>query len=116
MNASGATTSSTFYVPALDCPEELALIEKGLRRLEGVVDLAPDYLNRRLAVEYVVPRLDALTIAAQIRQMGFAAEVVSHETVGSAARPYLRRTTLTGAVLLGLAFATSLLASSPIAG
>ncbi|HWB10590.1 MAG TPA: cation-translocating P-type ATPase [Pirellulales bacterium] len=121
MNASGATTSSSFYVPALDCPEEFSLIEKGLRRLEGVVDLTPDYLNRRLAVEYDAPKLDALTIAARIRQIGFEAEVVSHEAVshrtgGQAPRPYLRRTTLAGAALLGLAFAASFVFSSPVPG
>ena len=91
------------------------MIEKGLRRLDGVVDLAPDYLNRRLAVEYDAA-IDPLTIAARIRQIGFAAEVVSHETVGQAPRTYLRRTTVVGAVLLGLAFAAHLLFSSSIPG
>jgi Cd2+/Zn2+-exporting ATPase len=121
MTAPGTTTSSTFYVPALDCPEEFSLIEKGLRRLDGVVDLLPDYLNRRLAVEYDSPKLDALSIAARIRQIGFEAEVVSHEAVSlatgrQAPRASLRRTTVAGATLLGLGFAARLLLSSPVPG
>jgi Cd2+/Zn2+-exporting ATPase len=105
MTSPGTTTSASFHVPALDCPEELSLIERGLRRLEGVVELSPDYLNRRLIVEYDSSRLDALTVAAKIRQLGFAAELLSHEvTVPRMSRPYLRRTTVAGGVLLGLAF------------
>jgi Zn2+/Cd2+-exporting ATPase len=118
MTSQATTTSATFFVPALDCPEELALIEKGLRRSEGVVDLSPDYLNRRLVVEFDAPRLDAPSIAAQIRQLGFVAELVPNDDMPRERppRPYLRRTTVAGAALLGLALAAKFLALLPLVG
>ena len=116
MDSAPATTSATLYVPALDCPEELSLIEKGLRRLPGVVDLAPDYLNRRLVVEHDAG-LNALAIAAEVRQIGFAAEVVSHTSLPTASpRARIRRSTLSGAVLLVIGFATQWLLRWPAAG
>lgn len=105
MDSAATTASATLYVPALDCPEELSLIEKGLRRLPGIVDLAPDYLNRRLIVEHDVG-LNPLAIAAQVRQIGFSAEVLSQAALAAAPpRTRLRQSTLAGAALLLLAFA-----------
>ena len=44
------TVHELFHVPALDCPEELAQIERGLRRLEGVGAVSADYVGRVLRV------------------------------------------------------------------
>src|SRR5579884_3581732 len=106
MDSAATTSSATLYVPALDCPEELSVIEKGLRRLPGIVELAPDYLNRRLVVEHDAA-LNPLTIAAEVRQIGFSAEVLSHAALPSIPPPRarIRRGTLAGAALLVLAFA-----------
>ncbi len=99
-----SSASATLHVPALDCPDELTLIERGLRRVPGIVDLYPDYLQRRLRVEFD-ERLEASQIAAEIRRIGFAAEVVSRETLAQpvAAPPTVRWTTLAGAALLAAA-------------
>ena len=114
MNSAATTTSATFYVPGLDCPEELLLLEKGLRRLHGVIDLSPDYLNRRLAVECDA-RLNPLTIAAEIRQIGFAAEVLSHGSVAPLPpRARIRRTTITGALLLLAGFVVQIVLSESL--
>ena len=61
-----------FEIPALDCSEELSLIRKGLNQLEGVAELHPDYLHRRLRVEFDAERLDAARIARRIEEIGFS--------------------------------------------
>jgi Cd2+/Zn2+-exporting ATPase len=111
------TTTTRLRVPALDCPEELSLIEKGLRRFRGVVDLAPDYLNRRLVVEHDA-QLDGASIAAEIRRLGFAAELMPPASAGQAAAPPLRirRGTPIGALLLLVGFVARLTFVNPIAG
>ncbi|HVX12654.1 MAG TPA: cation-translocating P-type ATPase [Pirellulales bacterium] len=115
------TTTTTLHVPALDCPEELSLIEKALRRMRGIADLAPDYLQRRLVIEHD-SQLDGLAIAAEIRQIGFAADVVSPAADGTLAGQMptapagVRRSTLVGAVLLLLGLAARLAFASPVVG
>lgn len=66
--------NATFLIPALDCPRELALIEQGLRPLAGISGLFPDYLDRRLKVEFDPRHMDAGQIADHIRQLGFPVE------------------------------------------
>lgn len=110
-------TCTTLRVPALDCPDELSLIEKALHPLAGVANLAPDYLNRRLTVEHTA-ELDGPTIAAKIRQLGFSAEVVEPGTLGQAtlAPLRIRPGTLGGAAILILAFAARLSLADPSFG
>ncbi len=76
------TTSriETFRVPALDCPEELALIAKGLDRVRGVGELYPDYLNRSVKVAFDPQQIDPARIAQRIRQIGFEAQVAAAST------------------------------------
>ena len=47
-----STTVETFSIPALDCPDELALIERALSKESGVGRLAPNYVQRTLRVEF----------------------------------------------------------------
>src|SRR5262245_45987281 len=86
----------------MDCPDELLLIEKALRPLEGVLDLAPDYLNRTLAVEFDADRLDPPRLCNQIRSIGLDAEPIAAAlpVVDPWTRPKIRRWTLAGAGLL----------------
>ncbi|MBX3415242.1 MAG: cation-translocating P-type ATPase [Pirellulales bacterium] len=77
MAVRSSSTRETISIPALDCPEEMALIERGLRRLEGLGELEPDYLRRTLRVEFDPARLDAATLVARVREIGFPAEVAS---------------------------------------
>ena len=69
-----ATTTETFGIPALSCPDEMVVLEKALGRLPGVASLMPDYLNRALRVEFRPDQVDAATIAASIRRLGFDVE------------------------------------------
>ncbi|HVX63832.1 MAG TPA: cation-translocating P-type ATPase [Pirellulales bacterium] len=99
--------SATFEVPALDCPEELSVIRKGLSRVDGVGELHPDYLNRRLRIEFDADRLDPSRIARRIQEIGFSAQWLTSEAGGGAAASGLsavRWTTLAGGALLLAAF------------
>jgi Cd2+/Zn2+-exporting ATPase len=96
---------ATLHIPALDCSEEMALIEKGLRGSPGVGSLSADYLNRALRIQFDPGLTDAAAIASAIQQIGFEAEPVEATDISaselSAARP--QTTTLIGGVLLLLA-------------
>lgn len=101
--------SATFEIPALDCPEELSVIRKGLARIDGVGELYPDYLNRRLRIEFDADQLDASRIARQIQEIGFSAQWLTSEAGSDAAAvssgSTVRWTTLAGGALLLTAFA-----------
>ncbi len=82
--------SAALHVPSLDCAEEFALVEKGLAPLVGLTAIRPDYLGRRLIVEFDPARLDAQRVAERIRRIGFAAEV-ARRRIDSGRRPPLHR-------------------------
>ncbi len=125
----------TVYISALDCPDETAIIEKALRRLPGVVSLAPDYVGRTLEVEFVPQHIDLQQIAVEIRATGFEAEplLTPRPIEVRAPSPRWRPTTTAGGALLaaalalhaagwasatvvpGLAIASTLISSLPVA-
>ena len=101
-----ANTTATFQIPALDCAEELALIEKGLRPLEGIGELSPDYLNRRLRVAFDPTRQNEDAIAERLAAIGFPAEASQANAKRTGDAPaWPRPSTLVGAALLMLAIA-----------
>lgn len=102
--------SATFEIPALDCSEELSLIRKGLSQLEGVADLYPDYLNRRLQVAFDADRLDAARVARKIEEIGFSVLPATTQDARQADRRTqetapVRWFTVAGGVLLAAAAA-----------
>jgi len=108
-------TSAIFEIPALDCPEELSLIRKGLKRVEGVAELHPDYLNRRLRIEFDAERVDVPGLALRIREIGFSAQVLVREGGLPIVRPAadvaaVRWSTVAGGALLLFAAAVDWLA------
>jgi len=102
--------SATFEIPALDCSEELSLIRKGLNQLDGISQLHPDYLNRRLRVEFDAERLDAARVRLRIEEIGFSARLLAGEEAARRERPApetasVRWSTVGGGVLLAAAAA-----------
>lgn len=99
--------TKTFHIPALDCPDELALIERSLRGARGIERLSPDYLARSLRVVFDPAQTNAAAIVQSIQQAGFSAEERAHSSkvdlppsaAASAGHP-LPRTTLAGGLLL----------------
>ncbi len=67
--------AETIHVPALDCPDELALIERSLRGIAGIIHMAPDYFGRNLRVEFDAAQTDAQSILSAIQSAGFSAQV-----------------------------------------
>jgi len=68
--------STTYHVPALDCPDELALLERSFRKTRGIGELAADYLARNLRVEYDPAQTDSAQILQAIQAAGFRAQLV----------------------------------------
>ena len=95
----------TFSIPALDCPEEMALIEKWLLHHPGIADLNPLCLERRLRVTYDSRLTSSLRIAAAVSDLGWPAWVtVAEAPVEVPTQRTLRwSTTLAGVGLLLLA-------------
>ncbi len=103
-------TSAIFEIPALDCPEELSVIRKGLSRVEGVGEFYPDYLNRRLRIEFDADRIDAGRVASSIQEIGFSAHWLTSANAPEGAASQrrvagVRWTTIVGGLLLSAAFA-----------
>lgn len=67
--------TATFNIPALDCPDEFALIQRGLRGAPGVANLAPDYFSRQLRVEFDPAQTNPTSIAQLVASAGFPAQI-----------------------------------------
>lgn len=98
-------TTHTFFIPALDCPEEYALIDKGLAQLPGVQGTSPDYLGRALRVQFDPAEVDVTLIEGQLRQIGFPSQPQTSSATPSsagvlAATPVRWSTIIAGALLV----------------
>ncbi|MGE0759224.1 MAG: heavy metal translocating P-type ATPase [Pirellulaceae bacterium] len=101
------TAIHTFHIPALHCPEEHQLIEKGLRGMEGLRGTRADYLSRTLRIEVDARGADAQAIEVRLRQIGFPGQHGDPQPAIRAPRPTLAATmgwsTLVAGALLVLA-------------
>lgn len=77
LNSSACAARVVLRVPAMDCPEELGLIERRLEHLEGIGPLHADYVQRRLHVSYDPEHLEVDQITQSIRALGFTVEQAS---------------------------------------
>jgi Cd2+/Zn2+-exporting ATPase len=87
----------------MDCPDELALIRKALARLEGIGTLRPDYLHRRLLVQFDPTRTNGEQIAARITEIGFPASLASNGAPPPKTNWTRHAFTATGGTLLAVA-------------
>src|SRR4051794_22116695 len=69
--------ATTFHIPALDCPEELMLIERRLGGVRGIRRIVPDYLSRDLRIEYDAAETDAAAVIEAVKSTGFRTQVKS---------------------------------------
>lgn len=108
--------SATFEIPALDCSEELSLIRKGLNQLDGISELYPDYLNRRLRVEFDAERLNAARVAQKIEEIGFTVRpIATQENRQAKETAPVRWSTVGGGILLAVAATVYGLTAAPFA-
>ena len=93
---------STFKVEGMDCHEEVAMLEKRLKRLAGVEALDADVLAQRMRVKYDAARLSTAAIAEAVAETGMRAWLEHEEPVMPAGSLLSRQVIV---VISGLALA-----------
>jgi Cd2+/Zn2+-exporting ATPase len=105
---------SIFRIEGMDCHEEVAILERSLKRLAGLEALDADVLGQRLRVKYDAAKLSTTGIAEAVARTGMRAWLEHEEPQPSAsATSRLKFVVLSGIALalalthqaLGLAFA-----------
>ena len=64
---------STFKIEGMDCHEEVAILERRLRRLAGLEALDADVIGQRLRIKYDAAKLSTGSIADAVAQTGMRA-------------------------------------------
>src|SRR5436190_2713538 len=82
---------STFKVEGMDCHEEVAILEKRLRKLTGLEALDADILGQRLRIKYDAAKLTTSAISEAVAQTGMRAWLEHDEPVGAAPSAATRR-------------------------
>ena len=98
---------STFKVEGMDCHEEVAILERRLKRLSGLEALDADVIGQRLRIKYDAAKLSTGSIAEAVAQTGMRAwlEHEEPEPVAASAENRLRLLACSGcAFALGLVF------------
>ena len=96
---------STFRIEGMDCHEEVAILERRLKRLSGLEALDADVVGQRLRIKYDAAKISADAIAEAVAQTGMRAWLEHEQPAPS--RTGWRRHFVTGSGLLlvvGLAF------------
>jgi len=99
---------STFKVEGMDCHEEVAILERRLKRLSGLESLDADVIGQRLRIKYDAAKLSTGSIAEAVAQTGMRAWLEHEEPAPVAASAGSRLQLL---VWSGVAFALGLIAS-----
>jgi Zn2+/Cd2+-exporting ATPase len=82
---------STFKIEGMDCHEEVAILEKKLKKLTGLEALHADVLGRRVFVKYDAAKLTASAIAEAVAQTGMRAWLEHEKPVGTPPSAATRR-------------------------
>ena len=82
---------SVFKIEGMDCHEEVAILEKRLKKLAGLEALDADVLSQRLKIKYDAAKLNTSTIAEAVAQTGMRAWLEHEQPVGPAPSAATRR-------------------------
>ena len=93
---------STFKIEGMDCHEEVAILERRLKRLTGLEALDADVIGQRLRIKYDAAKLSTGSIAEAVAQTGMRAWLEHEEPAPAPASAGSRFQLLT---FSGLAFA-----------
>ena len=104
---------STFKVEGMDCHEEVAILERRLKRLSGLEALDADVVGQRVRVKYDAAKLSAGSIAEAVAQTGMRAWL-EHEEPAPAPGSAITRQRLV--IVSAAAFAAGFVASAFGAG
>ena len=97
---------STFRVEGLDCHEEVALIERRFKHLEGLETFTADVVGGRLRVQYDAARLSTSAIAGAVADTGMRAWLEHDEPRSAAPQGAPLRLWASGAAVAGSLGAT----------
>ena len=95
---------STFKVEGMDCREELAMIERRFKTLDGVEAFSADLMGQRLHVKYDAAKVSTSAIAAAVADAGMRAWLEHEEPLAAGGRDARTRRILlavSGAALAG---------------
>jgi Zn2+/Cd2+-exporting ATPase len=98
---------SVFKIEGMDCHEEVAILERTLKRLSGLESLDADVMGQRLSVKYDAARLTTGRIAEAVAQTGMRAWLEHEEARPVSPDSSLRQRLVWGS---GLALAAGLIA------
>src|SRR3954465_89718 len=94
---------SIFKIEGMDCHEEVAILEKRLKKLAGLESIAADVLHQRLTIAYDAARLNTSAIAEAVAQTGMRAWLEHDQPVGPAPSAATRRAfVLVSGALIGV--------------
>src|SRR4051812_36765463 len=102
---------STFKIEGMDCREEVAILERRFKNLQGLEAFSADLMGQRLHVKYDAAKLSASAIAGAVADAGMRAWLEHEEPLtgnDAAARRRLLLVWTSGVALaagLGLEFA-----------
>ncbi len=97
---------SVFKIEGMDCHEEVAILERRLKKLAGLESLDADVLGQRLKIKYDAAKLSTSAIAEAVAQTGMRAWLEHEQPVGQAPTAATR---LTFVVISGVALAAGML-------
>src|SRR5262245_370478 len=75
---------SIFKIEGMDCHEEVAILEKRLKKLPGVEGLDADVLNQRLTITYDAAKVNTSAISEAVAQTGMRAWLEHEAPAGPA--------------------------------
>ncbi|NUR54832.1 MAG: cation-translocating P-type ATPase, partial [Acidobacteria bacterium] len=75
---------SVFKVEGMDCHEEVAILERRLKKLAGLEALAADVLGQRVTIKYDAAKLSTSAIAEAVAQTGMRAWLEHEQPIGGA--------------------------------
>src|SRR6476659_2002830 len=102
---------STFKIEGMDCHEEVAILERRLKRLTGLEALDADLLGQRLRIKYDAAKLSTGSIAEAVAQTGMRAWLEHEAPAAAPASAMSRQRLLT---VSGLAFVLGI--AAPLLG
>jgi Cd2+/Zn2+-exporting ATPase len=91
---------SIFKIEGMDCHEEVAVLEKRLKKLSGLEAMSADVLRQRLTISYDAARLNTSAIAEAVAQTGMRAWLEHDAPVGPAPSAATRRAPVIASGLL----------------
>ena len=100
---------STFRVEGMDCHEEVAILERSLKRLAGLEALDADVMGQRLRVTYDAAKLTTAGIAEAVARTGMRAWLEHEEPRPSAPSTSRFRLVLLSGAVLGFGLAQQIL-------